>query len=121
MITTETVTRKIGRNRGKPRLWIEGATLGNAGFKHGDSWVLVAHLTGLDIVRVDAEPGSKLDGRRVRKIAGTPDRPIIDIAGNSLAPLESVFGMPESVSLTFEHGSGFVEVRDIRAGRELAA
>jgi hypothetical protein len=115
MITTE---RNIGRNKGKPRLWIEGAALEQAGLPHGSAWVLVSHLTGLDIARVDAEPGSTLDGRRVRKIAGTASRPVIDIAGASLAPLESVHGMAERVSLSFEPGSGFIAVRDATGRNE---
>ena len=28
-------TRKIGTNRGKRRIWLEGAVLTTAGFKHG--------------------------------------------------------------------------------------
>ena len=58
--------RKTGINRGKPRLWLEGKILDNAGLSHGSRWVLVEHLTGFDIARVDADPGTKVDGRRVR-------------------------------------------------------
>lgn len=107
----KTTIRKIGSNRGKPRLWIEGKALVDAGLPHGSQWVLVPHLTGFDIAKVDQTGESKIDGRRVRKIAGTPQRPIIDIAGNTLAPLDSIWGMPETVALHYEPGSGFIAVR----------
>ena len=41
--------RKIGQNRGKPRLWIEGKQLIDAGFAHGTQWVLVPVIGGIDI------------------------------------------------------------------------
>jgi len=106
----QTQERKIGRNRGKPRLWIEGDLLIEAGLPHRAQWVLIPHIDGLDIVRVQTEE-SKLDGRRVRKIAGTGARPIVDIAGSSLAPL-ATFGTPwDSVALHYEYGSGVIAVR----------
>lgn len=95
--------RNIGRNKGKPRLWIEGAALVESGFTHGTQWVLVDHVMGFDIVRVSTSE-SKLDGRRVRRIAGTADRPIVDIAGSSLASLALFGEMPDRVALVLEPG-----------------
>lgn len=63
-------TRNIGQNRGKPRLWLEGAILTECGFKHGDRWALTKMKTYLAIAKID-------NGER--RIAGTPERPIIDI------------------------------------------
>ena len=65
-----TWTRNIGSNRGKPRLWLEGAILTECGFKHGDTWELVEHLDCFQI---------RKDREGKRRIAGTPERPIIDI------------------------------------------
>ncbi len=45
------ITRKIGRNRGKPRLWIEGKALIEAGFDHGTPWNLEVTAPGLIIHR----------------------------------------------------------------------
>lgn len=75
-------TRKIGMNRGKPRLWLEGAILSNNGFNHGLRYDLVRrNHGGFDLV-ICAE------GKR--KIAGTPGRPIVDInSGDILAPFTS--------------------------------
>lgn len=71
----KTVSRKIGSNRGKPRLWLEGAILIAAGFKPGDRWTLKVNGAALHIVR---DPQGK------RKIAGKGDKPIVDITGASL-------------------------------------
>jgi DNA (cytosine-5)-methyltransferase 1 len=81
-MTTNTYTRKIGQNRGKPRLWLEGSILLDHGFHHGCSWEAVR--VSPDELRLKAGP---LGGR---KVAGTVDRPIIDI--NSGAILEGFGG-----------------------------
>ncbi len=69
------VTRKIGQNRGKPRLWIKGQVLREAGLTHGTRWDLIPNDDGFLIKR-------NYEGKR--KIAGTPERPIIDISGGSI-------------------------------------
>lgn len=71
----EKFTRKIGSNRGKPRLWLEGAILQNAGFTHHTHWTLTQSEDQLDL---------KVDPEGKRKVSGKPDRPVIDIAGSSL-------------------------------------
>ncbi|WP_425043991.1 hypothetical protein [Primorskyibacter sp. S87] len=92
------VTRKIGRNRGKPRLWIEGPALIRAGLDHGNRWDLIPAPSGFDIVRNN--PAGK------RKIAGRPGRPIIDISGpRSLGAVADV----EVVTLNISDGK--IEVR----------
>lgn len=104
MPETITITRKIGRNRGKPRLWIEGKALLDAGLTHGARWnlhpcVLPSH--SLEIA---------LNNCGKRRVAGTPDRPIIDISGGSLDPLAKDGVMPESVTLTYQPGFGFIAI-----------
>lgn len=42
----KTYTRKIGLNRGKPRLWLEGKILDDNGFKHGTVWDAVVFPEG---------------------------------------------------------------------------
>jgi DNA (cytosine-5)-methyltransferase 1 len=67
----KTYTRKIGQNRGKPRLWLEGAILLDSGFKHQATW---------DVVRVsDVELLLRVSTKGSRRIAGTQEMPIIDI------------------------------------------
>jgi len=98
--TLITVTRKIGQNRGKPRLWIEGQTLIDAGLPHGTRWDLcgVSPEGGFTILAIET-------GRR--KVSGKPDRPVIDIAGSSLGAL----GDEPSVALTYSPNSGHIVVR----------
>lgn len=81
-------TRKIGLNRGKARLWLEGAILSDNGFSHGDTWELVQEEGEL---RLKATQGGS------RRIAGKPERPIIDI--NSAAMLAD-FTPGQIVTLT---------------------
>jgi hypothetical protein len=71
-------TRKIGTNRGAKRLWLEGKILLDNGFNHKQAFVIMLDNDKLIITTV-----FKGD-LKVRHIAGTPERPIIDINSNSL-------------------------------------
>lgn len=104
----KTATRKIGRNRGKPRLWIEGKVLVEAGLTHGTAWELVPVNGGLLIQRSAA-------GKR--KIAGKPDRPVVDIVGASLGTL----GACEKVTLTYRPGWGLIVVAEEERGETAEA
>jgi len=64
--------RNIGQNKGRPRIWLEGAILINAGFNHGDRFDVINEPNKLIIKR---NPQGK------RKISGSHDRPIIDMLG----------------------------------------
>lgn len=66
----KTYTRKVGLNRGKPRLWLEGKILADNGFTCGSPWLL--QQVGSSLI-LHATPGGD------RKVAGTAQRPIIDI------------------------------------------
>lgn len=81
-----TVSRKIGRNKGKPRLWLEGDILQSHGFHHGAQWVLLKLETGLFIELVCTDE-KRIHGERVRKVSGKAGRPVIDITGASLGKL----------------------------------
>lgn len=96
-MNTFTITRKIGRNRGKPRLWIEGKALVEAGLDHGTRWNLTPTNIGLLIER---------SAEGTRKIAGKPGRPIIDIIGASLGPLAEA----ENVLITYAYDGGTLYV-----------
>lgn len=74
-MTTKTYTRKVGLNRGKPRIWLEGLILSVNGFHHGDTWE--ASRDGRKLILKASKGGS-------RRIAGALDRPIIDINSASL-------------------------------------
>lgn len=55
------VQRKVGRNRGKPRIWLEGAILVQAGLRPGDRYNLNAQS---DTLTLDAHQDGK------RKVSG---------------------------------------------------
>lgn len=78
------VFRKIGLNKGKRRIWLEGAVLRDAGFKHGMRFNVVNSDNVLSVY-------ADLNGKR--KIAGKPGREIIDM---SAATITNSFG-PEIV------------------------
>lgn len=69
--TKTTVTRKIGSNRGKARLWLEGVALSSQLWKRGDRFDINFDEDAKRIVIT-----RNADGKR--KIAGTDSRPIID-------------------------------------------
>jgi hypothetical protein len=64
-----TVTRKIGTNRDKPRLWLEGSSLSSQGWKRGDRFNITFAPGSITITR---------DPAGLRKVAGKGDTPIID-------------------------------------------
>ena len=106
--TVTTVTRKIGSNKGKPRLWIEGKVLDQAGLPHGSRWTLLPITTGG--LRIASAPAS---GKR--KVAGNPGRPVIDITSKTLDCLRDQNGvMPEQVVLEFTIGAGVIRVSPCR-------
>lgn len=103
MIKNITATRNIGTNKGKPRLWIEGKALVEAGLDHGARWVLVASPRGFNIVQ--AGPS---EDRKTRKIAGKPGRPIIDITGATLTNMG--FSSGDVARLSYTPNSGCIVV-----------
>ena len=70
-----TTTRKIGLNRGKRRIWLEGKVLTDNGIKHGMRFDIEHAHNRLTIM-------AGKNGQR--KIAGTTDRPIIDMSGATI-------------------------------------
>ena len=71
----------VRENRGKPRIWIEGKRLTDAGLSVGDRFDTVQALGQLIIKK---RPEIPPYGRR--KVSGKGERPIIDLSGASCAP-----------------------------------
>ena len=84
-----THTYKTCRNKGHARIWIEGDRLTAAGWKNGDRFNKTITPDGILLTRAD-------DG--AHKIAGTADRPIIDLCGKYLTEF---FGSATSYTATF--------------------
>lgn len=93
------ITRKIGKNRGKARLWIEGPALAEQGWNQGMPFTPYFH-TGL--ILFEADP------RGSRKVAGDAGRPILDTNTDKITEhLDAKIGdtvnieiTPESVRIT---------------------
>lgn len=69
-------TRKLGSNRGKTRLWLEGNILANHGWTTGDKF---------DVVMIDGVLKYAKNTNGKRKVAGKPGRPIIDTNTNAIS------------------------------------
>ena len=89
-----TVTRKIGYNREKSRLWIEGTCLLAMKWNHGDRFDISYH---------DGEIRMWKCANGKRKVAGDPSRPVIDTNTDKIT--ESIKCKPgEPAKLVIEDG-----------------
>jgi DNA (cytosine-5)-methyltransferase 1 len=68
--------RNIGLNKGKRRLWLEGAVLTENGINHGHRFDVVSNGDNHLVIHINP------DGKR--KIAGKPARPIIDMSAATI-------------------------------------
>lgn len=68
--------RKLGSNRGKTRLWLEGSLLENQGWHTGDRF---------DVILIDGVLKYVKNPNGKRKVAGKPGRPIIDTNTDKLS------------------------------------
>jgi hypothetical protein len=89
-----TKTHKIGLNRGKRRIWIDGKALTDAGFTGGTKYVLSHrrfhnwhnNVLVLFALKDDGEGRYLSMNQQFRKVTGRPDgKPIIDIVGAIVA------------------------------------
>ena len=85
----------VRSNRQRPRIWIEGARLSNAGFTHHTPYV-IGFYDDLIIIKRCAERCAK----GARKVSGAPTRPIIDLTGKSCGPFET----GDAVIITYTDG-----------------
>ena len=72
--------RKVARNRGNARVWIEGKKLTQLGWSNGKRFNSVFNAANVPLT---------LSPSGERKVAGNPERPIIDI---NTAKLNSIIG-----------------------------
>lgn len=94
----KTVTRKVGVNRGKKRIWIEGTLLVEAGFVRGADYSCTMNAPGGGFTLRLGRSGRKVTGKEK---ADGYQHPIIDLIGDSVA--EAV-GDAEAVEVNFREG-----------------
>lgn len=75
--------KRVGSNRGKPRIWLEGGEISRAGLKAGDSYS-VTIAGGSVILRADPN-GNRVISRKPKKSG--EDLPIIDLNSSELLSL----------------------------------
>ena len=71
----KTITRKIGLNKGKRRIWLEGKVLTNAGINHGDRFDIAY---GYNQLAININPAGS------RKISGKIGREVIDMTAATI-------------------------------------
>ena len=92
----EKSTHKIGTNRGRKRIWLDGKRLANHGFTGGQKYYLTKNiyhsLHKNELVLSYSPKYSTFDkddlgiGQQIRKVTGRPDgKPIIDITGATVS------------------------------------
>jgi len=89
-------TYKIGSNQGRPRIWLEGKRLVEAGYERG---------VRFDVVPLPLRDGGMVlaqneDGTGKRKVSGKGDRPIIDIVGAEI--VNSKLRVGDEVVITYD-------------------
>lgn len=85
---------KVGDNRGRRRVWLEGKRLIGFGFHHKAAYV-VSYVNGIVIARVAA------DTHDSRKVAGSEKRPILDICS---AKVGVALGGADRADVLYEDG-----------------
>lgn len=115
--TPTTFRFKVGLNRGRRRIWLDGPRLLAAGFSGGSTYTLSSR-PGRMVLTLD-EPGDRLPiseppkGTRIsaRRVTGRPDgKPIVDISG---ADVDHAFPDATHIAVTF--GDGEVTIKPASA------
>lgn len=83
----KTFTSKLGASRAGPRtrIWLEGNRLLAHGFKHGMAYHRVWRDNALTLTAISDAIAAELPRDQKGTVAGSPTRPIIDIATERVA------------------------------------
>lgn len=90
--TPKTALRKLGLNKGKVRLWIEGKLLSDSNWNRGDAF---------DVIWLDGVLRYLKNPNGSRKVAGTEARPIIDTNTDKISTtLHATTGEKVNITVT---------------------
>ena len=100
-------TYTIRANRGRPRIWLEGKRLVEAGYERGVRY---------NVIQLPLRDGGMLlvqneEGTGKRKVSGKGDRPIVDIVGAEI--VNSKLRVGDEVVITYD-----CDVREILIRRK---
>lgn len=94
---------KIGLNKGKRRLWLDGKRLLDAGFVGGSQYRCECVPGAINMALNLGRPG------RLRKVTGRPDgKPIIDLLGGDVSA-----AFPTQSHVLVHFGGGRIQVRPV--------
>lgn len=110
-MTTHVAYQKIGQNRAKPRLWMEGYKLSAAGFVTGARYT-ITHTDRAIVLRLDAQGDHKVSGRT----KNTTTTPIIDLTPNHPAV---AFGPETRIRVLFQHASITIAIHHEAQARQV--
>lgn len=77
------VSKVCQARKGRGRVWIEGERLRARGWKPKQAFVTSGSRGFLTLEK--APPARAVEGQKVRHVAGTAERPVIDIVGATVA------------------------------------
>ena len=75
------LTLKTAFNRGHSRVWLDRASCAKLAIHHGAPFVAVFSA---DRIALRFDP-ARFGDLRPRRVAGSPDRPVIDVAGSKVS------------------------------------
>ncbi len=112
-VQTTTWTLKSGTNKGQRRIWIEGTRLSALGLTRGTLLrraMFTDHSSGrglnsIFLTTVSHAEFAGLGGRERCRVAGTVDRPIIDLSGKWVTAFMGSAQRFVVVTMTFEAGN----------------
>lgn len=105
-----TATYKIGTNRGRPRIWIDGKRLAEAGFVGGIVFYCHVNYENITCTLVEPPENTLTGSLRERKVTGRLDgKPIIDMSG---IDVEIAFPGGKRVKVTFSPGKLVIELEE---------
>jgi len=106
--TPSIITRNVGQNRGKARIWIEGPVLLNHNWNKGDKFYPRFGKGVIVFVKAPASNGAA-EKEKIRAVAGKEDRPILD---TNTDRIKEALNGTDKVSVEFK-GEAFIVIRPL--------
>ena len=97
----------VRANKGRARIWIEGARLLAAGFERGVMYSAGTNSsqTVLYLIVVD-DPDNYEGTGKLKKVSGKGERPVIDLSGSGCGP----FNTGDQVTITYSNWQRIIKI-----------